>query len=63
MDIPLKPDLDVAWRDYAGWRVNYDSVLIQLCGLVMAPPGKWSSDRVQVDTTFPKVFRRPRRRH
>lgn len=44
--LPLKPDLQQAWLDYAGWRVNYDSVLVALCALVMAPPGRWSSDRM-----------------
>ena len=44
--VPLKPDREQAWRDFAGWRVNYDSVLAELCALVMAPPGVWSSDRV-----------------
>ena len=33
-----KADRDQAWRDFAGWRVNYDTVLIALCALVMAPP-------------------------
>ncbi len=62
IDIPLKADLDQAWRDYCGWRVNYDSVLIQLCGLVMAPPAKWSSDRPQVDNRHQKILRMPSRR-
>jgi hypothetical protein len=43
--VPLKPDRDRAWRDFAGWRVNYDSVLIALAGLTMAPYAPWSSDR------------------
>lgn len=43
--VRLKPDRDQAWRDFAGWRVNYDTVLLPLCGLVMAPPAPWSSDR------------------
>jgi hypothetical protein len=43
--LPLKPDREKAWRDFAGWRVNYDRVLILLCGLVMAPEAPWSSDR------------------
>lgn len=43
--LPLKPDREQAWRDFAGWRVNYDRVLILLCGLVMAPQAPWSSDR------------------
>ena len=28
--VPLRPDLDQAWRDWAGWRVNYDTVLLAL---------------------------------
>src|SRR6266540_2460167 len=43
--LPLKPDREQAWRDFAGWRVNYDRALILLCGLVMAPQAAWSSDR------------------
>ena len=44
--LTLRADRDQAWRDYAGWRVNYDDVLLTLCGMVMAPPARWSSDRV-----------------
>ena len=44
--VPLKPDRDQAWRAFAGWRVNYDTVLIALSALVMAPPAVWSSDRL-----------------
>jgi hypothetical protein len=43
--LPLVADRDQAWRDFNGWRVNYDRVLIALAGLVMAPPAPWSSDR------------------
>ena len=43
--VPLKPDREQAWSDFAGWRVNYDRALILLCGLVMAPEAPWSSDR------------------
>ncbi len=51
--VPLKKDLHQAWLDYAGWRVNYDTVLLQLCALVMAPPARWSSDRM------PDRYKRP----
>lgn len=44
-DVPLRPDRDQAWRDFAGWRVNYDTVLLALAGLVRAPYAPWSSDR------------------
>ncbi len=43
--VPLKPDRDQAWRDFAGWRVNYDTVLLALAALTMAPYAPWSSDR------------------
>jgi hypothetical protein len=43
--VPIRPDRDRAWRDFAGWRVNYDSVLLALAGMTMAPYAPWSSDR------------------
>ena len=43
--LPLRRDRDRAWADFAGWRVNYDRVLIALGGLTMAPLAPWSSDR------------------
>lgn len=43
--IPLRPDRDQAWHDFAGWRVNYDTVLLALAALTMAPYAPWSSDR------------------
>ncbi len=43
--VPLKPDRDQAWRDFAGWRVNYDTVLLALAAITMAPYAPWSSDR------------------
>lgn len=46
LGIPLKPERDQTWRDFVGWRVNYDAVLIGLAVLTMAPRGIWSSDRV-----------------
>lgn len=43
--VPLRDDRDQAWREFVGWRVNYDRVLIALAGLTMAPYAPWSSDR------------------
>ncbi len=43
--ISLKPDRDQCWRDFSGWRVNYDTVLLALCEIVSAPPAMWSTDR------------------
>ncbi|HUR76789.1 MAG TPA: hypothetical protein VMZ22_02500 [Acidimicrobiales bacterium] len=50
--VPVRADRDQAWRDFAGWRVNYDKVLLDLCSLVWAPPAMWSGDRSG-------LFRRP----
>ena len=44
-DIPLKPDRDDCWKQFAGWRVNYDTVLLALAELTAAPPAEWVSDR------------------
>jgi hypothetical protein len=44
--VPVKPDVEQAWRDFAGWRVNYDRVLLELCAIVQPPPAPWSSDRM-----------------
>lgn len=43
--VPLRPDREQAWRDFAGWRVNYDTALLTLAELTMAPYAPWSSDR------------------
>ena len=58
LGVPLKADRDQAWRDFAGWRVNYDQVLLALAGLTMAPYAPWSSDR---SSTRRPPLRRPRR--
>jgi hypothetical protein len=46
--IPLVDDLDQAWTDFAGWRVNYESVLLALAGITMAPSAPWSSDLLPI---------------
>jgi hypothetical protein len=45
--LPLRADLELAWKDYAGWRVNYDQPLLGLCALASAPTAPWSSDRIE----------------
>jgi hypothetical protein len=46
--VPLKTDGDRAWRDFIGWRVNYDAVLLELAALTIAPYAPWSSDRARM---------------
>jgi hypothetical protein len=60
--VPLKSDLAQAWVDFNGWRVNYDSVLVGLAGLTMAPYAMWSSDRSLRRVPLPPITRRGRRR-
>ncbi len=43
--ITMAREREEAWREFKGWRVNYDAVLVSLAGLVMAPYAPWSSDR------------------
>jgi hypothetical protein len=54
--VPLKADREQAWKDFAGWRVNYDRVLLVLCTLVMAPQAPWSSDRAPKFKTTPMLI-------
>ena len=43
--VPLKPDRDECWQHFAGWRVNYDYVLLVMARITMAPVAPWISDR------------------
>jgi hypothetical protein len=54
--LPIKADREKAWNDFAGWRVNYDRVLLVLCSLVMAPLTPWSSDRAPKFRNPPLFF-------
>jgi hypothetical protein len=50
--VPLRSDRDAAWRDWAGWRVNYDTVLLSLAALTEAPPTPWTADRSPIVAEF-----------
>jgi len=54
--LPIKADREQAWKDFAGWRVNYDMPLLELCDLVMAPPAVWSSDRAPKQKLSPLII-------
>ena len=58
--VPVRPNRDACWRDFRGWRVNYDTVLLALAGLTMAPYGQWVSDR-SLRYRRPPLTRRGRR--
>jgi hypothetical protein len=60
--VPVRDDVEEAWLDFAGWRVNYDAPLIALAGLVSAPDAPWSSDRSPSRRHRPPVLRSRSRR-
>lgn len=62
--LPIKSDREQAWRDFAGWRVNYDRTLLVLCSLVMAPPNvPWSSDRMPKFKMSPLFLKKKKQTH
>jgi hypothetical protein len=40
--VPLREDRAAAWRDFRGWRINYDQTLLALARITMAPPARWN---------------------
>jgi hypothetical protein len=46
--LPLKEDLDLAWQNFGGWRVNYDETLAALAQLTMAPETPWLGEMTLV---------------
>ena len=56
--LPVKEDRDQAWRDFIGWRINYDTVLITLASMIRAPYAPWSSDRSAARPYRPAMRRR-----
>ncbi len=55
--VPVLADRDQAWKDWSGLRVNYDSVLLALAELTIAPYAPWTSDRSTPSHRPPKVRR------
>jgi hypothetical protein len=45
--VPLKPDREQAWRDFAGWRVNYDQLLLFLAEMTMSPEAPWLTEKMR----------------
>lgn len=58
--LPLRSDREQAWRDFAGWRVNYDEPLLRLANVTEAPPAPWTSDRGMVGDRRPTFIERIR---
>lgn len=54
---PITADREQAWKDYAGWRVNYDTVLLTLAEITSAPVAPWVSDRSAVSHRQARITR------
>ncbi|WP_205862952.1 hypothetical protein [Planosporangium thailandense] len=66
----LRDDRDQAWRDFVGWRVTYEPLLLRFASLCIAPYAPWSGDRPIEFHRLPVSRRRarsmlhgPRRHH
>ncbi|MGI9528645.1 MAG: hypothetical protein ACR2NG_02965 [Acidimicrobiia bacterium] len=47
--VPIIADRDQAWRDFAGWRVNYDNAILGLAQTLRVPYAPWTSDRYPLE--------------
>jgi hypothetical protein len=45
--VPILADREVAWRDFAGWRVNYDAIIESFYTLFTCPRTDWYTAAVQ----------------
>ena len=45
--VPILADHDAAWRDFVGWRVNYDAIIEAFYGLFTCPRTDWHTAAVQ----------------
>ena len=55
--VPVLADREKAWVAWKGWRVNYDTVLLNLARLIDAPPAPWLSDRSPVGAELRRSLR------
>ncbi len=56
--LPIRVDREQAWRDFAGWRVNYEDALLRLSILVMAPDARWNEAARRATTRPARTGRR-----
>jgi hypothetical protein len=52
---PMERSVEEAWPHYRGWRVNYDTVALQLARELDAPPALWSGPRRWPSTPIPPI--------
>ena len=57
-EFPLERTAEEAWRDYKGWRVNYETAAYILADFVVAVPAPWSGQRMTTITSVEEVLNR-----
>jgi hypothetical protein len=56
---PAERDLDESWRNFQGWRVNYEPIVDALTHLITPPPSPWFVARPELGAAdFPLVINR-----
>jgi hypothetical protein len=61
---PIEREMDVAWPDFRGWRVNYEAAAYGLADYLVAVPAPWSGKRsfMTREAAFDVLRNRPRYR-
>src|SRR5216683_5110577 len=52
---PIERDLEQAWRDFVGWRVNYERAAFAVAAAVDAVPALWSGPRRYPGKPLPPI--------
>jgi hypothetical protein len=54
---PVERDIDESWRNFRGWRVNYESIVDTLTELILPPPAPWFVKRPELGEAVLPVIR------
>jgi hypothetical protein len=57
LGFPLERDEEESWRNFQGWRVNYEPIVDELTRLVVPPPAPWFLPRPGLGATEWPVVR------
>jgi hypothetical protein len=56
---PMERDADESWRNFQGWRINYEPIVDGLTRLIVPPPAPWFLIRPELgDAPWPEVKNR-----
>jgi hypothetical protein len=54
---PLERDADESWRNFQGWRINYEPIVDALTALVVPPPAPWFVPRPKLGQAAQPIVR------